>query len=145
MVLTKDVASRILQRNLSELILFATQTKLTPDNNSNNTFLSSSIYQLKVPENVDVIEAVTESPSSYRKSDKLIVSDGRNLVFIAPNEQHYFVEFSNRTLSSAEIEDKKIMRRLIEKAIDINIQKTNWQRNVTGNLFARRTTQVVSM
>src|SRR4029079_16288918 len=112
MVLTKDVSSRILQRNLSELILLTTQTKLTPDTNSNNTFLSSSNYQLKVPETVDVIEAVTESASSYRKSDKLIVTDGRNLVFVAPNEQHYFVEFSKRTLSSSEMEDKKIMRRL---------------------------------
>ena len=123
MVLTKDVASRILQRNLSELILLATQTKLSPENYSNNTFLSSSIYQIKVPETVEVIEAVTENPSSYRKSDKLIVCDGRNLVFIAPNEQHYFVEFAKRTLNSAEIEDKKIIRRLIEKAIDINIRK----------------------
>lgn len=123
MVLTKDAASRILQRNLSELILLATQTKLTPDNNSNNTFLPSSNYQLKVPETVDVIEAVTESASSYRKNDKLIVTDGRNLVFIAPNEQHYFTEFSNRTLRSSEVEDKKIMRRLIEKTIDINIRK----------------------
>jgi hypothetical protein len=123
MVLTKDVASRILQRNLSELILLATQTKLSPDNNSNNTFVSSSVYQIKVPESVEVIEAVTENPSSYRKSDKLIVSDGRNLVFIAPNEQHYFTDFSSRPLSSAEIEDKKIIRRLIEKAIDIKIRK----------------------
>jgi hypothetical protein len=123
MVLTKDVASRILQRNLSELILLATQSKLKPDNDSSKLFLSSSIYQIKVPNNIDVIEAVTESPSSYRKSDKLIVSDGRNLVFIAPNEQHYFVEFNNRTLSSAEMEDKKIMRKLIEKAIDIHIRK----------------------
>ena len=124
MVLTKDVASRILQRNLSELILLATQTKLTPNNNNpSDRFLSSSNYQIKIPETVPVIEAVTESPSSYRKSDKLIVSDGRNLVFIAPNEQHYFVEFTNRTLNSAEIEDKKIIRRLIEKAIDINIRK----------------------
>ena len=123
MVLTKDVASRILQRNLSELILLATQAKLTPENYSDNRFLASSIYQIKVPETVEVIEAVTESPSSYRKSDKLIVSDGRNLVFIAPNEQHYFVEFANRTLNSAEIEDKKIIRRLIEKAVDINIRK----------------------
>lgn len=123
MVLTKDVASRILQRNLSELILLATQTKLSPDTNSNKTFLSSSNYQIKVPENLGVIEAVTESPSSYRKSDKLIVSDGRNLVFIAPNEQHYFAEFSNRKLNSAEVEDKKIIRRLIEKAVDINIRK----------------------
>jgi len=40
MVLTKDVASRILQRNLSELMLLSTQTKLMPDTNSNNTFLS---------------------------------------------------------------------------------------------------------
>ena len=53
----------------------------------------------------------------------MIVSDGRNLVFIAPNEQHYFVEFSKRLLNSAEIEDKKIIRRLIEKSIDINIRK----------------------
>jgi hypothetical protein len=123
MVLTKDIASRILQRNLSELILLATQTKLSPDLNSNHTSLSSSIYQIKVPESVEVIEAVTENPSSYRKNDKLIVSDGRNLVFIAPNEQHYFAEFSKRSLNSAEIEDKKIIRRLIEKAIDINIRK----------------------
>ncbi len=123
MILTKDFASRILQRNLSELILLATQTKLTPETNSSNTFLSSSNYQLKVPETVNVIEAVTECASSYRKSDKLIVSDGRNLVFTAPNEQHYFVEFSNRSLSSAEQEDRKIIRRLIEKAIDIHIRK----------------------
>jgi 3-methyladenine DNA glycosylase AlkC len=123
MVMTKDVASRILQRNLSELILLATQTKLSPDNNSNTTFLSSSIYRIKVPESVEVLEAVTESPSSYRKSDKMIVSDGRNLVFIAPNEQHYFIEFNNRTLNPVEVEDKKIIRRLIEKAVDINIRK----------------------
>ena len=124
MVLTKDVASRILQRNLSELLLLAAQTKLsTPDINSNNTHVSSSVYEVKVPDELEVIEAVTESPSSYRKSDKLIVSDGRNLVFIAPDEQHYFIEFSNRTLRSSEIEDKKIMRRLIEKAIDIKFRK----------------------
>ena len=124
MVLTKDVASRILQRNLSELILLATQTKLTPNNNySSDRFLSSNNYQIKIPETLQVIEAVTESPSSYRKSDKLVVSDGRNLVFIAPNEQHYFVEFTIRSLNSGEIEDKKIIRRLIEKAIDIKIRK----------------------
>ena len=123
MVLTKDVASRILQRNLSELILLATQTKLSPDINSNNTFVSSSVYEIRIPDALEVTEAVTESPSSYRKSDKLIVSDGRNLVFIAPNEQHYFVEFSDRILRSSEVEDKKIMRRLIEKAIDIKIRK----------------------
>lgn len=133
MVLTKDVASRILQRNLSELILLATQTKLTSNNNnSGDRFLTSSNYQIKLPETVDVIEAVIESPSSYRKSDKLIESDGRNLVFVAPNEQHYFVEFTNRTLNSVEIEDKKIIRRLIEKAVDINIRKQTGKGKLQG-------------
>jgi len=127
MVLTKDVSSRILQRNLSELVLLATQSKLIPDNNSGNRFLGSSIYYLNVPGGIDVLEAVTENASSYRKSGKLIVSDGRNLVFIAPNEQHYFNEFNNRALNSSELEDRKIIRRLIEKAIDINIRK------ITGN------------
>lgn len=122
MVLTKDVASRILQRNLSELILLATQTKLSPDNNLSKT-PSSSIYQVKIPESVPSIEAVTENPSAYRKSDRLIVTDGRNLVFTAPNEQHYFVEFENRLLNASEVEDRKIIRRLIEKAIDLGIRK----------------------
>ncbi|HEX9317426.1 MAG TPA: hypothetical protein VF884_00655 [Nitrososphaeraceae archaeon] len=120
--MTKDVASRILQRNLSELILLATQSKITPDNSSNK-HVTSSIYQIKIPESIEVIEAISDNPSTYRKSDKLIVTDGRNLVFIAPNEQHYFTEFTNRPLRSSEIEDKKIMRRLIEKAVDMNIRK----------------------
>ncbi|MDQ5869050.1 MAG: hypothetical protein M3530_04890, partial [Thermoproteota archaeon] len=127
MVLTKDIASRILQRNLSELILLATQSKIIPDSNSGNRFLGSSIYHLNLPDDIDVVEAVTENASSYRKSGKLIVSDGRNLVFIAPNEQHYFNEFNNRTLNSSELEDRKIIRRLVEKAIEINIRK------LTGN------------
>ncbi len=123
MVLTKDPASRILQKNFSELVLLATQTKITPDYSSDNRFLASSLYEIKVPETIDVVEAVSENASSYRKSDKLIITDGRNLVFFAPNEQHYFVEFNNRTLNSSELEERKIISRLTEKAIDINIRK----------------------
>ena len=47
MVLTKDIASRIMQRNLSELILLASQTKLTPTDSLNSKFHSSSIYLLR--------------------------------------------------------------------------------------------------
>jgi hypothetical protein len=121
MVLTKDVASRILQKNLSELILLATQTKLPLS--SNNNFQSSSFYHIKVPEIVPVVEAVTETASVYRKSDKLIVTDGRNLVFTTPDEQHYFVEYENRSLNVSDLEDRKIVRRLIEKAVDMKIRK----------------------
>lgn len=124
MVLTKDIASRILQRNLSELILLASQTKLTANENFNSQFLSSSNYSLNIPETIEIIEAVTENLStSYRKSDKLIVTDGRNLVFMSPNEEHHFSEFNKRLLKSSDPEDIKIIRRLIEKAIDIKIRK----------------------
>jgi hypothetical protein len=77
MVLTKDIASRILQRNLSKLILLASQTTLTPNDSFNSQFLPSYTYSLGLPEEIEVIEAVTENPStSYRKSDKLVVTDG---------------------------------------------------------------------
>jgi hypothetical protein len=46
-----------------------------------------------------------------------------DFVFTTPNEQHYFVEFENRSLNANEIEDRKIIRRLIEKAIDPKIWK----------------------
>ncbi|HEY7108570.1 MAG TPA: hypothetical protein VH415_04000, partial [Nitrososphaeraceae archaeon] len=89
MVLTKDVASRILKRNLSELILLASQTKLAPTEPFNNQFQSSSTYSLNIPNEIEVIEAVTETQStSFRKSDKLIVTDGRNLVFMPTSENH---------------------------------------------------------
>ena len=124
MVLTKDIASRILQRNLSELILLATQTKLIDTNSFKSQSLSSSIYSLNVPYIIEVTEAVTETPStSYRKSDKLIVTDGRNLLFMPSNEEQHFAESTKTTLKNSDPEDKKIIRRLIEKAIDLTIRK----------------------
>jgi hypothetical protein len=124
MVLTKDIASRIMQRNLSELILLASQTKLAPTDSLNGKFHSSSIYSLSVPNEIEVIEAVTDNPStSYRKSDKLIVTDGRNLLFMPTNEAHQFTESNERNLKNSDPEDRKIIRRLIEKAIDLNIRK----------------------
>lgn len=45
------------------------------------------------------------------------------MVFVAPNEQHYFADFENRSLNVSEIEDRKVIRRLIEKAIDLKIRR----------------------
>ena len=92
MVLTKDIASRILHMNLGELILLATTTKgsnnIPVQNYSNGQhhqqFQLPSVFTLKIPDSIDIIEAVTESnilSSSYRSSEKLIVTDGRNLVY----------------------------------------------------------------
>src|SRR5918995_3182712 len=140
MVLTKDIASKVLQRNLAELVLLASSNmKSLPSNNSNSNIQlpPSSEVTLKLPDTIDVIEAVTDndtSSSSYRSSNKIIISDGRNLVYFPPGEEdeHKFSEYTKRSLSVSEIGDRKIVRRLIEKTLDIGIRKVTGMKKMQG-------------
>ena len=137
MVLTKDIASKVLQRNLAELVLLASsKTAAGLARQNNNSQPPSSEITLKIPESIDVIEAVTEdvSPSSFRSSDKVIITDERNLVYFPPNEEdeRKFSEYVKRSLQASNIEDRKIIRRLIEKALDIGIRKVTGMRKMQG-------------
>jgi hypothetical protein len=138
MILTKDIASKVLQRNLAELVLLASsKMKSLPSNNNNIQIPPSSEITLKLPDTIDVIEAVTDndtSSSSYRSSNKIIISDGRNLVYFPPGEEdeHKFSEYVKRPLNISEIEDRKIVRRLIEKALDIGIRKVTGMKKMQG-------------
>jgi len=80
MVLTKDIASKVLQKNLSELILLSNHPVI------NNNQFQTSVCTIQLPDTIDIIEAVSEYISSYRKNDKLIVTDGRNLAYFPANE-----------------------------------------------------------
>ncbi len=133
MVLTKDIASRVLHRNLSELILLASQDKPL----TQNIQQQSSSVKIKIPESIEIIEAVTENTSSsYRSNGKLIVTDGRNLVFfpseLEEEEAHKFSEHVKRLLKTSDVEDRKIIRKLIEKALDISIKKVTSMRMMQG-------------
>ena len=138
MVLTKDIASRVLNRNLSELILLVSHNKpLTQQQQQQQ--LPSLELKIKITQSIEVIEAVTEnaSSSSYRRNGKLIVSDGRNLVFFPPEleeeeEAHNLSEHVRRPLKASDIEDRKIIRKLIEKALDISIKKVTGLRMMQG-------------
>ena len=131
MVLTKDIASRVLNRNLSELILLASQDKPLVQNQQ-----QPFSVKMKVPESIEVIEAVTENASSYRSNGKLITTDGRNLVFFPPEleqeEVHKFTEHVKRELKASDVEDRKIIKKLIEKALDISIKKVTGMRMMQG-------------
>ena len=135
MVLTKDIASKVLQRNLAELVLLASSKGRLLQQNNNSQPTTSEIT-LKIPDSIDVIEAVTEdvSPSSFRSSDKVIITDGRNLVYFPPNEEdeRKFSEYVKRSLQASNIEDRKIIRRLIEKALDIGIRRVTGMRKMQG-------------
>jgi hypothetical protein len=129
MVLTKDIASRVLNRNLSELILLASQNKSLAQNQQ-----QPSSFKIKIPESIEIVEAVTENASSFRSNGKLIVTDGRNLVFFPPGEEeaHKFSEHIKRPLKTSDIEDRKIIKKLIEKALDISIKKVTGMRMMQG-------------
>jgi hypothetical protein len=146
MVLTKDIASKVLHMNLAELILLATTTTQHSSNvptqgYSNNSqrhqFQLPSVFTLKIPDSIDIIEAVTENnilSSSYRSSEKLIVTDGRNLVYFPQNEENEqkFSESVKRPLKTSNAEDKKIIKRLVEKALDISLRKVTGKRMMQG-------------
>jgi hypothetical protein len=140
MVLTKDIASNVLQKNLSELMLSVTVPKNEYINSTNNLFQSSAIT-LRIPESIDIVEAVTDNPLSYRSSEQLIVTDGRNLVYFPVDLElnhlklqscNTFSEVNKRMLKSSDVDDKKIIRRLIEKALDILIRKSTGKRMMQG-------------
>jgi hypothetical protein len=134
MVLTKDIASKVLQKNLAELILLATTTaKPSPQNYDSH--LQSSVTTIKIPDSIDIIEAVTENTSSsYRSNGKLIVTDGANLVFFPPSEEglEKFSESVRRPLNVSDVQDRKVIKRLIEKALDIEIKKATERRMMQG-------------
>jgi hypothetical protein len=147
MVLTKDIASKVLHMNLGELILLATTTTQRSSNApgqsySNNgqhhqQFQPPSVFTIKIPDSIDIIEAVTENnilSSSYRSSEKLIVTDGTNLVYFPTNEENEqrFSEYVERPLKTLDVQDKKIIKRLVEKALDINIRKVTGRRMMQG-------------
>src|ERR687886_493369 len=129
MVLTKDIASRVLNRNLGELILLTSQDKPLTQN-----LQQLSSVRMKIPDSIEIIEAVTENASTYRSNGKLIVTDGRNLVFFPPGEEeaYKFSEHIKRPLKVSDIEDRKIIKKLIEKAFDISIRKATGMRMMQG-------------
>jgi hypothetical protein len=126
MILTKDIASKVLQKSLSELILLSSQ----PLSSTVTNLFQTSICSIKIP--IELVEAVSEYVSSYRKSGKLIVTDGRNLAYLPTNEEHHFTDFITRQLRASEPEDMKIIRRLIEKALELSIKKVTGQRRMHG-------------
>lgn len=138
MVLTKDLAAKILNRNLSQLILSASLNESNQYDQTQPNNNSISTLSVEIPSTFDITEAVLPenvSPSFYTRSDKLIVSDSRNLVYFPVNDNDLntkFADLNTRHLDAnggAETkEDIKIIRRLIERAISMNIQNTTEKR-----------------
>jgi hypothetical protein len=144
MVLTKDLAAKVLQQNLGQLILQASKSQNNDNEEEQQThpyYNSYSTLSLEIPSKFDVMEAVLPenvSPSLYTKSDKLIVSDGRNLVYFPVQDtdlKYKFAELNTRHLDAngtESMEDIKIIRRLVERVVSMSIQNTTERRMKHG-------------
>jgi hypothetical protein len=141
MVLTKELAAKVLQRNLSQLILRASLNQNNQEEQTQPNDNSVSTLNLEVSSAFDVMEAVLPenvSPSFYTKSDKLIVSDGRNLIYFPVNDTDLkakFTELNTRHLDAngaESMEDIKIIRRLVERSISMAVQNTTEKRMKHG-------------
>ncbi len=132
MILTKDLASKVVQRNLSELILLANGS-VNLGAKSQSQF-QTSVCKIKIPDTIEIIEAVCEnaSPSSFRKNGKLIVTNGIKLALFPTNEEHSFNEYTKKELRVSDLEDKKIIKRLIEKSLELAIKKVTGNRKMHG-------------
>jgi hypothetical protein len=137
MVLTKDIAANVLQMNLGKLILHASLNQSQEDQTQPMTNNTISVLNLEVPSSFDIMEAVLPeniSTSFYTKSDRLIVSDGRNLVYFPTSDNESKSKFAELTVRRLDtngtdaIEDIKIIRKLVERAISMNIQNITEQR-----------------
>ncbi len=137
MILTKDLAAKVLQKNLSQLILHAQLTQSNQNDQTQPNENAISTLSLEVPSTFDVMEAVLPenvSPSFYTRSDKLIVSDGRSLIYFPVNDvdlKSKFAELNVRNLDAngaESIEDIKILRRLVERAVSMAIQNATEKR-----------------
>ena len=128
---------KVLHRNLSQLILNASLNQNTQQEQTQPNDNSVSNLSVEIPSSLDIMEAVLPdnvSPSLYMRSNRLIVSDGRNLVYFPVNDSDLktkFAELNIRRLDAngaESVEDIKIIRRLVERAISMSIQNTTEKR-----------------
>ncbi|MFQ6076611.1 MAG: hypothetical protein ACE5Z5_10835 [Candidatus Bathyarchaeia archaeon] len=122
MILGRYLTSRLLNRRLSEMLLLAkVQNITTPEGYDVLSF------NLEVPE-FDVMEAMVEDAHRYRRHDSIIIPEGDSRVYFMPGEEiPDAVTVSERRLDPQNREDFRVVRRLVEKALEIRIHQ------ITGN------------
>src|SRR5205823_14561933 len=78
-----------------------------------------------VLEAMDVLEATVEYPWSLRRKESLIVPEGANLVYFTDRDRNLVPsdEVSTKKLNPGDPNDFRIIRKLVEKAIDIRLRE----------------------
>jgi hypothetical protein len=117
MVMGRYLSSKVLGRNLGEVFHLARTRRVE--------FLDGFkpvAFNLALPDKLSIMEALVEDPSKHRKHGKLVISDGVMRIFF-PKGEELCGDFDAKemVLNRGDEQDRKLTRRLVEKAIEIRI------------------------
>lgn len=119
MILSRYITAKVLGRNLGEILFLAN----AQDKRKIEGFDFIN-YCLSLPKRLNVIEAVFENASSLRSKDNLIITDGLTLAYFPQNSDlpRNSIETSLKQLDPKDPYDSKIIRKFIEKVLDIKVR-----------------------
>jgi hypothetical protein len=116
-ILSPHITAEVLGRSLGEVLLLAS----APQRAAGFDLIT---YHLALPDAVEVVEAVVEDAPSLRSRDRIMATEGFNLAYFPSGRDLPLglSEASRRRLDPADPQDSRILRRLIERALESRIR-----------------------
>jgi hypothetical protein len=119
MVLGRYLSSKVLGRTLGEVFYLARTKRMESIDG-----LRPVVFNLTLPDKLIVMEAMVKDPSRYRKHGRLVISDGVMRIFFPKGEEvEGGFDAKERALDPRDEQDRKLVRRLVEKALEIRIDE----------------------
>lgn len=119
MILGRYLSSRIIERNLGEVLLLANAKRIESEYDAGPTF-----YNLALPKELRVMEALVEDPGRYRNHGSLLISDGVMRIYFPKGEEikGEFISATERALDPRTDQDS-LIKRIVERALERSIEE----------------------
>ncbi len=141
-IFTRHLTAKVLQRSLGEILYLAN----TPKARTENCFETMS-FKLRLPHDIDIVEGVVEDALSFRRTDKLLVPDGFTLLYFPKGLKMPSLPFngtSEKRLDACNPDDSRILRKFVEKALDIKIREITGMSKVHDMYLLEEPSQIYS-
>jgi len=121
MILGRYLSSKVLERNLGEILLLANAKRVPSDDGA-----GPAIFNLILPREFKMMEALVEDPSRYRHHGSLVVSDGVMRIYFPKGEgiAGELVDAKERALDPGTDQDSRLIKRIVERAVGRAIEAT---------------------
>jgi len=120
MILGRHLSSKVLERNLGEVLLLAKAKRIPSEDN-----VGPATFNLSMPKEFRIMEALVEDPSRYRHHGSLVISDGVMRIYFPKGEgiAGELVNATERALDPRADQGSKLIRRLVERALERSIEE----------------------